>query len=600
MPSDLYDMDEKVLYTWLYRLCAMATGATRAVLLTGQPDLGPYDHALYWPNDTSISESLASMAQLALHKRQDVLKFRHTIIPTTGEPLDALACPLFLKGQLLGAVALELTHRSQQMLRTTAQHLQNGAKWLETLLQLNDSAAKQQLVQLVQLVAMGLDHQQFKTAATEVANELAGRLACRRVGLGFLHANRIRIEALSHCSQIDPQSNLVRDIQAAMTETLDQGITVVYPQAASNPMQVIQFHSRLAETQHGAAICTLPLVKNGKAVGALCLEREADKPFSPETVGLCEQIGLLIGPVLETRRRDESSLVSKILESLRDGCTRLFGPGHLSLKALVGLSVFVLVWLSLASGNFQVPCDAVLEAGVSRVIAAPQKGFIAEADVRAGDLVRKGDRLATLDDHDLRLELRKWQSQLAQLNKEYRQAMARFDRAEIAILKAKQDQAEAQLHLVEQQLARTTLIAPFDGMVIKGDLSQSLGAPVTPGQVLYELAPTGQYRIVLKVDERDIGLIASGQKGQLRLSGIPDLAIATRIDRLTPVSSVVEGRNCFRAEAVMDKPSDLMRPGMEGVAKIDIGRRRLIWIWTRRLVDGLRLFVWKSLPWGVS
>jgi hypothetical protein len=590
-------MEETVLYAWLCNLCTMVVGSMRAFMVAGQPGVGPYDRVLQWPNATEDIEPLARLAHFALHKKQPVLKVRHSMVATTGEPLDALACPLFLKGQLLGAVALELTHRSQEMLQTTERHLQVGARWLETLLQLNDSATKQQLVHLVQLVAMGLDHGRFKTAAAEVANELADRLACRRVSLGFLHARHIRVEALSHCSQIDPQSNLVRAIQGAMDEALDQGLVVVYPQEASNPVQVTQFHRLLAEIQQGAALCTLPLVKNGKAIGALLLEREADKPFTAEEVALCEQIGSLLGPVLETRRRDERPLAVKIIESLRDGCARLFGRGHLRLKAAVGLSVLFLLWLSLASGTFRVTCEAELEAGVSRVIVAPQEGFIAEADVRAGDLVHKGDRLAALDDHDLRLELRKWQSQLAQVTKEYRQAMARFDRAEIAILKAKQDQAGAQLDLVEQELARTTLVAPFDGMVIKGDLSQSLGSPVTPGQVLYELAPTGQYRVVLKVDERDIDLIAPGQRGQLKLSGIPDLTIPTRIDRLTPVSTVAGGRNCFRAEAVMDQPSDLMRPGMEGVTKIEIGRRKLLWILTRRMVDWMRLFAWMHLPW---
>jgi hypothetical protein len=39
---------------------------------------------------------------------------------------------------------------------------------------------------------------------------------------------------------------------------------------------------------------------------------------------------------------------------------------------------------------------------------------------------------------------------------------------------------------------------------------------------------------------------------------------------------------------------------MEGVAKIDVGRRKLIRIWTRRLVDWMRLFFWKHLPWEGS
>jgi hypothetical protein len=35
---------------------------------------------------------------------------------------------------------------------------------------------------------------------------------------------------------------------------------------------------------------------------------------------------------------------------------------------------------------------------------------------------------------------------------------------------------------------------------------------------------------------------------------------------------------------------------MEGIAKVTIGEETLIWIWTRQLVDWLRLFVWQRLP----
>ena len=229
-------------------------------------------------------------------------------------------------------------------------------------------------------------------------------------------------------------------------------------------------------------------------------------------------------------------------------------------------------------------------------VVAPHQGYIAEAYVRAGDQVRDGDLLAQLDDRDLRLEQRKWQSQCAQLLKEYRKALAGSDRAEVAILNAKRSQAEAQLRLVEQQMARTTLVAPFSGLVVKGDLNQALGSPVKRGEVLYEVAPTDAYRVVLKVDDRDIGLVSRGQQGQLKLSGIPDKPINITIDRLTPVSTTEGGRNYFRVEAVMDSHSDLMRPGMQGIAKIEIGQEKLIWIWTRRLVDWVRLLAWYRLP----
>ncbi|MGD9224206.1 MAG: hypothetical protein PVH22_13200, partial [Desulfobacteraceae bacterium] len=63
-----------------------------------------------------------------------------------------------------------------------------------------------------------------------------------------------------------------------------------------------------------------------------------------------------------------------------------------------------------------------------------------------------------------------------------------------------------------------------------------------------------------------------------------------------PVSTTEAKHNYFRVEAVMDSHTDLMRPGMEGVAKIEIKQEKLVRIWTRRLVDWLRLFFWNWMP----
>ena len=62
------------------------------------------------------------------------------------------------------------------------------------------------------------------------------------------------------------------------------------------------------------------------------------------------------------------------------------------------------------------------------------------------------------------------------------------------------EQAEAQLALVEEQLSRARLVAPFDGFIVVGDLSQSLGSPVERGDVLFEVAPLDGFRVVLEVD----------------------------------------------------------------------------------------------------
>jgi RND family efflux transporter MFP subunit len=227
---------------------------------------------------------------------------------------------------------------------------------------------------------------------------------------------------------------------------------------------------------------------------------------------------------------------------------------------------------------------------------APFNGYVIEAEVRAGDLVKEGQPLSILDDRDLKIERLKWASQKEQLVKKYREAMAQHERAQIRILNAQIDQADAQIALIDEHLSRTRITAPFDSIVISGDLSQSLGAPVERGEVLFEVAPLDDYRIVLEVDEKDIDEIVTGQRGELVLSAMPDQILPFAVEKVTPVATAREGKNFFRVEAELHEASARLRPGMEGIGKINIDRRKLIWIWTHEVVDWIRLKFWALWP----
>jgi multidrug efflux pump subunit AcrA (membrane-fusion protein) len=136
----------------------------------------------------------------------------------------------------------------------------------------------------------------------------------------------------------------------------------------------------------------------------------------------------------------------------------------------------------------------------------------------------------------------------------------------------------------------------MDAVIIAGDLSQSIGSPVSRGEALFHLAPTEGYRVVLEVDERDIIDLAVGQKGVLVLAALAEDDLPLVVSRITPVSAAGEGRNAFRVEARLDRPDARLRPGMEGVAKVAVGRRRLMWILGHRFWDWWRLRVWSWLP----
>lgn len=166
----------------------------------------------------------------------------------------------------------------------------------------------------------------------------------------------------------------------------------------------------------------------------------------------------------------------------------------------------------------------------------------------------------------------------------------------MAIITAQIEQVEAMLSLVTDKLARATLVAPFDGVVVSGDLHQLLGTPVELGKVLFQIAPLDAYRVILQVEERDIAYLRVGQPGVLTLSGMPDQYMDFSVRQITPVSTAQDGRNYFRVEAHLREASDNIRPGMEGVSKIVAGEHTLIWIWTHNLVNWLRLTAWKWLP----
>jgi multidrug resistance efflux pump len=210
--------------------------------------------------------------------------------------------------------------------------------------------------------------------------------------------------------------------------------------------------------------------------------------------------------------------------------------------------------------------------------------------------VQAGEVLARLDDRDLTLERIRLVTSRQQRMTEYDRALAAHERAEALIIKTQIDQADAQLALVDEQLSRTSLVAPFDGVVVFGDLSQSIGASVDRGQELFRIAPLDTYRVVLEVDESDIEDLSIGQTGVLRVASLPEEPMTYRVERITAISDQKDGRNFFRVEASLESLSVRLRPGMEGIAKTEIDERLLIHSYTGKLVDWAHLALWRWLP----
>ncbi|MFT5578148.1 MAG: hypothetical protein ACI9WS_000900 [Paraglaciecola psychrophila] len=171
--------------------------------------------------------------------------------------------------------------------------------------------------------------------------------------------------------------------------------------------------------------------------------------------------------------------------------------------------------------------------------------------------------------------------------------MADRDRSTIGILRAQSEQIAAELALVSSKLERLLIGSSIDGIIISGDLDQAVGAPVNKGDTLFTVAPLQDYRVEIHVDERDIAYIQSGQQGQLYLHASTDQQLFFTVEQVSPVAISALQKNYFRVDALLLQQPLFLRPGMLGVAKVNISRKKLIWIWTHRFFDWLQLYVWR-------
>lgn len=588
---------------WLALQCHMLEGVFCGMLLFGPEDRGPFTPAAVWPNREHNVNHLVQTAEQSLKERRGVLIKADLNGSTKSSYLDStnyIAYPIEVDGKLHGTVVLEVRSRSSDALQELMRNLHWGAAWLEILIRRYSCGqarlSEERLKSLLDGIAITVEHDKFQQAAMAFVTKLATTLDCEQVSLGFLKGKQIQVCALSHSAGFGEKMNLVRAIGLAMDEAVDQRAVIVHPLPADVPPLAAIAHNELSTQTGSGVICTVPIIKRGKPLGALMCERSGEKSFDDQTIELIKTFAGLVGPVLMIKKKEERSSWIKLWDAFVSQVKSYIGPDHPGLKLATGAVLIAMIFFVFAQGDHKVRATTVLEGVVQRAITAPYSGYVAEALVRPGDVVRQGDFLCKLDERDLVLERLKWVTQREQVLRQLSEAMAKHERAQIMIAQAKAEQSDAQIGLLDEQIARSRIVAPFEGIVTSGDLSQSLGSPVERGQVLFEIAPLKGYRVIIQVDETDIGYIAMGQKGELALPSLPGKVLPFTVNRVTPVSTAKEGRNYFRVEAQLGQTAPQLRPGMEGVGKITVERRRLVWIWTHDAIEWVRLKIWSWLP----
>jgi len=432
----------------------------------------------------------------------------------------------------------------------------------------------------------------FTSAAMAFCNEVASRWQCDRVSVGFLKGRYVQLRAMSHTEHFSRKMQVVQDIESAMEECLDQDVEILSP-APEECTFVHRATDQLSKRHGPLAVLSLPLRWQGKVLAVLTLERPSEGVFSQdevETIRLaCELCTARLANLYEYDR----GMVATVAVKLRKCVAVLVGARYTWVKVAAMLCLAAILFLIFAKGEFRVKAPFTLEATRQQVIPAPFDGYIKSVDVEIGDTVNGGATvLGSLDTAELRLSLAAAKAEKAGYMKQESAAMRDGETAKAQIAQADADKTQAQIELLEYQISQANLVSPLGGVVVKGDLKREIGAPVKTGEVLFEVCPLEALRAEVLVSEEEIYDIKVGQEGVLATASYPGQQIEFVVERINPIAEVANQRNIFKVRVQLRQTHPWMRPGMEGVAKVSVGERRYAWMWTRKIVNWIRMQLW--------
>ena len=457
----------------------------------------------------------------------------------------------------------------------------------------------------------GLGYPDPEHMALGLVNKAKEWLAVQRVSLGWVRRGEVKLAAVSEQDYVDRRTNLSRALAAAMQEAVDLERPVYFPPprdgeapaeprrregdapaeltAGEEPDATYPSHEALADLTEGHAVATHPIRAGDDAVAVLLFEREREGTFTVSERRLqsiaCTHLGTALGLAKQNARgplaRSRDTGVAVV--------EKLAGKDHVVLKlvtaavvALVAIGVFGRWTLKLGGHCTLAPAER-------RIHAAPFDGILSQTMSLPGQIVKAGEPLCRFEDDDLKLSLREARSKLIATQKQKDVYFAEQKLAEFKMAEAQCEELAAQIALLDHRIEQAVVKAAVDGVVLSGDLRQSIGSPLKMGEALLEVAALDELLLLVEVDQGDVWHVAVGQKGTFVTKARPDVSLDFAVEKIRPMSETREGASVFVVEARVRNRDGWLRPGMEGSANIHADRHNLTWVFTRRLVAWVRM-----------
>ena len=199
-------------------------------------------------------------------------------------------------------------------------------------------------------------------------------------------------------------------------------------------------------------------------------------------------------------------------------------------------------------------------------------GRVKTVDVKVGDQVKAGQVLVELDTTLLEAKVKEAEAnlQLARVQVNYLKRVG-TDEVHLESAQAEADRAQALLDSANATLAaQSTLVAPFDGLVVSVDISPA--ETVVPGRVIITIGDFSKLQVETKdLSERDVPRVQTGQTASVFIEALNQEFPGKVID-ISRISSTVGGDVVFKVTIDLDQQPEGLLWGMSADVKIETGQ----------------------------
>ena len=264
--------------------------------------------------------------------------------------------------------------------------------------------------------------------------------------------------------------------------------------------------------------------------------------------------------------------------------------------------------------RMQVTANGTLQPTRTTNIGSELSGTVSEVYVDINDSVKKGQVLVQLDTAKLRDQIARSRASLAAAEAKVAQAVAttkesqgnlgrleevyrisggkvpsqaELDTARATLDRSRADEnsaragvndARAALSTDETNLRKASIRAPSDGVVLtrQVDPGNAVAASLQAVTLFTIADDLTKLRLLVNVDEADVGTMAVGQKATFTVSAYPNRKYPATVNRVAYGSTTTDNVVTYQAQLDVDNQDLSLRPGMTATATITATERQQV------------------------